>query len=122
MINPGSLFLIIILQPFPPANAIFTGIAVLFSDPKISVISKFHRRSKTSTIATTHSSSFRLILESFENFLDRLRDYIGVPSTPALSNVLVKILTELLSTLALATKQVKQGRLSEFVLLVMTLD
>ena len=31
MINPGSLFLIIILQPFPPANAIFTGIGVLLA-------------------------------------------------------------------------------------------
>jgi hypothetical protein len=31
----------------------------------------------------------------------------------------VKIIVELVSTLALATKQVKQGRFSEFVLLVL---
>ena len=65
IINSGSLFLIIILQPFPPANAIFTGIGVLLavcpllrSHPQISVTSKFCRRSKTSAIATTRSSSF----------------------------------------------------------------
>jgi hypothetical protein len=35
-----------------------------------------------------------------------------------LTNVLVKIIVELISTLALATKQVKQGRFSEFILVV----
>jgi hypothetical protein len=62
------------------------------------------------------------LLASFENFLSRLSIYTGVPPTPALKNVLVKIIVELLSTLALATKQVKQGRLSEFVLIGMRLD
>ena len=46
---------------------------------------------------------------------------IGVPPTPALTNVLVKIIVELLGTLALVTKEVKQGRFSEFVLVRMTL-
>ena len=45
-----------------------------------------------------------------------------VPPTPALSNVLVRIVLELLYTLALATKQVKQGRFSMFVVVYMTLD
>ena len=57
---------------------------------------------------------------SFENFLSRLSIYAGIPPTPALTNILVKIIVELISTLALATKQVKQGRLSEFVLVVTT--
>ena len=62
------------------------------------------------------------LFASFENFLGRLSIYTGIPSTPALTNVLVKIMVELLSTLALATKQVKQGRFSEFVLAGKTLD
>ena len=41
---------------------------------------------------------------------------------PALTSILVKIMVELMSTLALATKQVKQGRFSEFVLAGNTLD
>ena len=61
-----------------------------------------------------------IIFESFEHFLSRLSIYIGVPSTPALSNILVRIMVELLSTLALTTKEVKQGRLSESVLVHMT--
>jgi hypothetical protein len=71
------------------------------------------------------SASYDALLNlfaSFENFLNRLTSYIGVPPTSALTNVLVKILVELLSTLALATKQVKQGRFSEFVLAGKTLN
>ena len=55
------------------------------------------------------------LFASLENFLNRLSSYSGIPPTPALTNVLVKIIVELISTLALATKQVKQGRFSEFV-------
>ena len=62
------------------------------------------------------------LFASFENFLSRLSIYTGVPPTPALTNILVKIIVELLSTLALATKQVKQGRFSEFVLVGMSVD
>ena len=64
------------------------------------------------------SASYDALIDlfaSFENFLGRLSIYTGVPPTSALTNVLVKIMAELLSTLAVATKQVKQGRFSEFV-------
>jgi hypothetical protein len=61
------------------------------------------------------------LFASFENFLSRLSIYTGIPPTPALRNVLVKIIVELLSTLALATKQVKQGRFSKFVSAAMVL-
>ena len=66
------------------------------------------------------------LFASFENFLSRLSIYAGIPPVhwQALTNVLVKIIVELISTLALATKQVQQGRFSEFVLpvLVTTVD
>jgi hypothetical protein len=62
------------------------------------------------------------LFASFENFLNRLRIYTGIAPAPALTSVLVKIMVELLSTLALATKQVKQGRFSEFFLAGNTLD
>ena len=62
------------------------------------------------------------LFASFENFLTRLSIYAGIPPTPALTNVLVNIIVELISTLALATKLVKQGRFSEFVLAVTMVD
>jgi len=49
-----------------------------------------------------------------DTFLKRLDVIATIPPTNAMSEVIVKILVELLSTLALATKQALQGRLSEF--------
>jgi hypothetical protein len=55
------------------------------------------------------------LLESFGNFLDRLDIYTKIPLTVAMTEMVVKILVELLSTLALATGQIKQGKPSESV-------
>ncbi len=52
------------------------------------------------------------LFESTENFLRRLDIYIEISPTTEMTEIIVKILVELLSTLALATQQVKQGRLS----------
>ena len=54
------------------------------------------------------------LLESTELFLKRLDIYTKVPPTPAMTEIVVKILVELLSILALVTKQIRQGRPSEF--------
>ena len=62
------------------------------------------------------------VFASFENFLTRLSIYADIPHTPPLTSVLVKIIVELISTLALATKQVEQGRFSESILVVTKID
>ena len=36
-----------------------------------------------------------------------------IPPTPVMTDIIVKIMVELLSVLALATKQVKEGRFSK---------
>ena len=41
--------------------------------------------------------------------------YAEIPPTPVMTEVLVKIMTEILSVLALATKQINQGRFSEYI-------
>ena len=56
------------------------------------------------------------LLESIGHFLKRLDIYTKIPSTSALDEMVIKILVELLSTLALATKELKQGRPSEYIL------
>ena len=48
-----------------------------------------------------------------ECFFKRLESYTEVPPTPAMTDVIVKIMTEMLSLLAIATKEIKQGRSSE---------
>jgi len=58
------------------------------------------------------------LLETIEHFLNRLEVYIRMPidTTAAMGEVIVKILVELLSTIALVTKQIKQKRPCECVL------
>lgn len=53
------------------------------------------------------------LFESIESFLRKLDIYTKLPLTEAMTYVIIKIMVEVLSTLALATKQLKQGRLSE---------
>ena len=63
------------------------------------------------------SSSYDALLELFEclgSFLKRMEIYTRIPPDPILTEVVVKIMVELLSVLALASKQIKQGRLSEY--------
>ena len=55
------------------------------------------------------------LLESIENFLHRLDIYTKIPPTVGMTEMIVKILVELLSTLGVVTKQIKQGKSSESV-------
>jgi hypothetical protein len=56
------------------------------------------------------------LLEAIEHFLKRLDIYMEIPSTPDMDEIVVKIMAELLSTLGLATKELKRGRSSESLL------
>jgi hypothetical protein len=53
------------------------------------------------------------IFVRIEGFFKRLETYTEVRPTVAMTEVTVKILIEVLSILAIATKQIKQGRSSE---------
>src|SRR5260370_24719502 len=55
------------------------------------------------------------LLESIAHFLNRLQIYTEIPPTDAMNDMIVKILVELLSTLALATKEIRRGKFSESV-------
>ncbi len=62
------------------------------------------------------SSSYDALLDLFEcvgNFLKRLEIYTTIPPTTMMTDIVVKIMLEVLSVLALATRQIKQGRFSK---------
>jgi hypothetical protein len=65
------------------------------------------------------SASYDALIDLFNcisNFLKRLHIYTDMTRlTPALSDILVKIMVEVLSVLSLATKQINQGRLSRLI-------
>ena len=56
------------------------------------------------------------IFECIESFLGRFKIYTGIPLTPAMTEIITKIMATLLSVLALATEQINLGRFSMFVL------
>ncbi|KAH9958459.1 hypothetical protein BC827DRAFT_1269518 [Russula dissimulans] len=84
---------------FPPATAIFTGINVLLS---------------TAKSMTASYDALIDVFECLEKFIRRLVIYTEIPSTPAMTEMLVKIMAELLGVLALATKQIHQGRFKKY--------
>ena len=61
-------------------------------------------------------SSYDALVDLFDcvgSFLKRLRIYTDLPLTSSMMEISVKIVVELLSVFALATKQIKLGRFSE---------
>lgn len=70
--------------------------------------------------ASRVSSSYDILLDLFEclgNFLKRLDIYTNIPPSPIMTDIIIKIMLELLRVLALATKQVRQGRFSKHVIM-----
>ena len=99
-----------------PARAIFVGIHVLLSVgiPLLySSISLQCFNYKTARGVSTSYDSLVDIFESVGNFLNRVQIYANTPFTPPMMGIMVEIMAELLAVLALATAQIKQGRLSK---------
>ena len=55
------------------------------------------------------------IFVRIESFFKRLETYTEVRPTAAMTDVIVKIVIEILSILAISTKQIRQGRSSELI-------
>ena len=107
-------------MPFPPAIAIFVSVNALLTVRLFVVFVTIHLPDLWKCQAATGvSSSYDSLVDLFEclgNFLKRLEIYTAVPATPLMTDIIVNIMVELLSVFALATKQVKQGRLSKWII------
>ena len=53
------------------------------------------------------------LFDRIEKFFKRLESYTEVPPTNAMTDIIVKIMVEVLNIFAIATKEIKQGRASE---------
>ena len=63
------------------------------------------------------TASYDALLELFEylsNFLKRLHIYTGISLDPLMTDIVAKIMVELISILAVAKKQIGRGRLSKY--------
>ena len=113
----------IYFQAFPPANAIFAGISVLL------LVGIFHLSlaqailTPGSQAAKDASTSQERIIEAFnriEHFFHRLEIYTALTPTVAMKSMIVEIMVEVLTILAVATKEMKCGRLSELISLYLS--
>ena len=56
------------------------------------------------------------IFERIENVFRRLETYTELPLTKEMTDIIIKVMVEVLLILALVTKEIKQGNLSELIL------
>ena len=104
-------------QAFPPANAIFAGIGVLLlvSVLRVSLPQTYFDTNGFQAAKDANASQGKIteIFNRIERFFGRLEIYTGITPTTAMKDIIVEIMVEVLSILAIATKEVKRGRLSE---------
>jgi hypothetical protein len=101
-------------QHIPPAKAVFVGIDVLLAVRLLNtVFDHIPCDAWACKAAGEVSSDYDALLDLFEslgNFLGRLDIYINIPPTQIMTDIIVKIMVQLLSVLVLAKKQIKRGR------------
>ena len=84
----------------------------------MSFIVPLRRLSDISQAANGASASRDKLIELFnriERFFRRLEIYTGITPTMAMTDIIIDIMVEVLTILAIATKEVKRGRFSEFI-------
>ncbi|KAF8268392.1 hypothetical protein EI94DRAFT_1180403 [Lactarius quietus] len=84
---------------FSPANVISAGVGVL-------LVAAMDVSASEEALAD--------LFERIENFFKRLESYTEVPPTEAMTDMIVKIMVEVLNIFAIATKEMKQGRAKKF--------
>ncbi|KAH9985146.1 hypothetical protein BJV77DRAFT_1071565 [Russula vinacea] len=85
--------------PFPPAKTIFTGIRVLLGSVR--------------DVVASHDKLIHLF-ERINFFLQRLNVYTEIPLTNDLTELLGKIMVQLLSILAISTKEMTDRKMKKF--------
>ena len=104
---------------------IFAGIGVLLS--VCSLLNSFrashcnHCIPQVAKDARASQDTVIDIFERIEMFFRRLEVYIQVLPTTEMMDIIIQIMVEVLSILGIATKEIKQGRLSEYSLYNMTI-
>ena len=97
---------------------IFAGAGVLLSVstfPVKDVIMVFQSdilRSQAAKDVMGSQNTLADVFQRIENFFKRLETYTEVPPTTAMTDIIVKIMVEVLNIFALSTKEIKQGRAS----------
>ena len=98
---------------------IFTGIGVLLSVRRLLLIDcgaySDALLSQASKAVSTSQDALTNIFGRMENFFMRLETYMKVRPTTGMTDIIVKIMVEVLYILSIATKEMKQSRASELI-------
>ena len=71
--------------------------------------------SQASSAVSASQDTLYNIFERIENFFRRMETYVEVPPTAGMTDIIVKIMVEVLRILSIATKEMEQSRMSEFI-------
>jgi hypothetical protein len=103
---------------FPPTKAIQAGLGILLNVcTGLQSICRYRYDIQANQEAKGVISNCDVLadlLESIEHVVDRLRIYTDVSPTSAIDKGVVELILELISTLAFATRKLKQRRFREF--------
>jgi hypothetical protein len=107
--------LIPISQAFSPAKAIFAGVGVLLSVRILcwTCVRAIVTPSQAAMDVRASQDTLIDIFERMESFFQRLEIYTRVSPPPEMIGIVVKIMVEVISILGIATKEMKQGRMSK---------
>ena len=101
-------------------NVIFAGAGVLLSVAMVSDSppsdSSHTKPTQAAKDVIASQDALVDIFGRIENFFRRLEEYIVVPTTDGMKDIMVKIMVEVLGIFSIVTKEMKQGRESESIL------
>jgi hypothetical protein len=99
---------------------IFTGISSLLSvrSSSILLLRCVEAQIPQAVLAVSATSQSEVIdlFEHIENFFIRLGTYVELPPTVEMTDIIVKVMVDVLLILALVTREIKQGKISGFTL------
>jgi hypothetical protein len=103
-----------ISQAFSPAKVIFAGIGILLSVGILrwTFVWAIVIPSQAAMDVRARHDTLIEIFERMETFFQRLEIYTRVSPPPAMIDIIVRIMVEVLSILGMATKEMNQGRMS----------
>jgi hypothetical protein len=98
---------------------IFTGISALLSVSSSSILlfRCIEAQILQAVQATSASRSAVIdLFERIENFFIRLGTYVELPPTVEMTDIIVKVMVDVLHIFALVTREIKQGKISGLIL------
>ena len=115
MISSEIHSFIYISQTFSPAKVIFVGAGVLLTvrNFRWTFMRALVIHSQAAMDVGADQDTLIEIFERMGTFFQRLEIYTRVSPPPEMIDIIVKIMVEVLSILGMATKGVKQGRMSK---------